>query len=70
MKDFTASLSCFLIADLNVRSSYIKVSVIFEGGEEASGWGDLGWWIRAEFPLVLFACLEATEPISLMFTFA
>ena len=36
---------------------------------EASGWNNLGWWLREDFPLSLFACLEAKDPISLMFTF-
>ena len=31
---------------------------------------NLGWLLGSDFLLFFFACLEATKPISLMFTFA
>ena len=68
--DFTVSLSCFLIEVSTVIFSFSVVSVILGGEAVTLDWKLLGWLIRAGFLPFLFACLEATETISLMFTFA
>ena len=36
----------------------------------ASDWENLGWFLRSYSPTFFFSCLETTEPISLVFTFA
>ena len=70
LNDCTASPGWFLNEDLTFTPSSSSVSVIFVGGEVASGWENLGWLLRADFLNFFLDCLEATEPISLMFIFA
>ena len=69
LKDFTVSLN-FSIAVFTVASYSSAVLVMLGGGGEvALGWENLGWLLRPDFINFFFACLEATEPISRIFTF-
>ena len=67
---FAASLRRFFIAVLTVALSSSAILVISGGVEVASDWGNLGFLLRADFLPFFFACLEATDPISWMCTFA